>query len=69
MAAGDLVTIKYCPFDSPNLFGYQNGDIAIVTAILNADLATIGNPSARLWLLNSGHRVIVPIQYIEKMET
>jgi len=67
MKVGDMVVIGYCPFDAPNLFGYQNGDIGIILELINTDLADLGSSTAKLYLLN-GLEILVPLQYIKKME-
>lgn len=65
MNVGDMVTIGYCPFDSPNLFGYQNGDIGIIVNLSDANIVTYNSPSAKIWLLR-GEYVEVPVRYLKK---
>jgi hypothetical protein len=65
MEVGDLVEIAYCPFNSPNLFGYQNGEFAIITQLSDASIVTYNSPSAKIWLLR-GDYVDVPVIYLRK---
>lgn len=63
MRKGDLVTISSSPWDERSLFGYKNGDIAIVLEIF-AYPNEISLPSVRVFIFASEKIVTIPLLYI-----
>lgn len=66
MNEGDLVTIAKSPWDERCLFGYQNGDLAIVLEIFPYP-NQISLPSIRVFVFASEKIVTIPILYTKKL--
>jgi len=63
MEIGDLVTISKCPWDQRSLFGYKNGDLAMVLGIFPYP-HDISLPSIKVFIFASEKIVTIPILYI-----
>ncbi len=66
MNKGDLVTIAKSPWDKRLLFGYQNGDVAIVLEV-NPSPSLISLPSIRVFVFVSEKTVTIPKMYATKL--
>jgi hypothetical protein len=66
MNEGDLVIIAKSPWDERCLFGYQNGDLAIVLEIFPY-ANQISLPSIRVFVFASEKIVTIPILYATKL--
>lgn len=66
MKAGDLITIAKSPWDRRALFGYKNGDIAIVLEVFPyPDEITL--PSMRVFVFVSEKIITIPMLYAHKI--
>ena len=65
MKKGDLITITKSPWDERSLFGYQNGDLAIVLEIFPYP-NQISLPSVRVFIFASEKIVTIPTLYVKK---
>ena len=66
MKKGDLITIFSSPWDLRSLFGYKNGDIAIVLEIFPYP-NQISLPSVRVFVFVSEKIVTIPILYTQRI--
>ena len=66
MKNGDLVTIAKSPWDKRLLFGYKNGDVAIVLEV-NPTPSPISLPSIRVFVFASEKIVTIPKMYATKL--
>ena len=66
MSEGDLVTIAKSPWDRRCLFGYKNGDLAIILEIFPYP-DQISLPSMRVFVFASEKIVTIPILYTKKL--
>ena len=66
MKKGDLITIFSSPWDERSLFGYKNGDIAIVLEIFPYP-NQISLPSVRVFVFVSEKIVTIPILYAQQI--
>jgi len=65
MKPGDLITIGACPWDVRSMFGYRNGDIAMVLEVFPYP-SEITLPSVRVFIFISEKIVIIPMLYATK---
>jgi len=65
MKKGDLITITNSPWDKRSLFGYRNGDLAIVLEIFPYP-NQISLPSVRVFIFASEKIVTIPTLYVKK---
>ena len=63
MKKGDLITISKSPWDERALFGYKNGDVAIVLEVFPYP-NEISLPSVKVFIFASEKIVTIPILYI-----
>ena len=63
---GDLITIAKSPWDERCLFGYANGDLAIVLEIFPYP-SEISLPSMRVFVFVSEKTVTIPLLYATKL--
>jgi|TARA_R110001583_G_scaffold22237_1_gene83519 hypothetical protein len=66
MKKGDLITICSSPWDKRSLFGYKNGDIAIVLEVFPYP-NTIALPSIRVFVFISEKIVTIPTLYTQQI--
>lgn len=66
MNRGDLVTIAKSPWDRRVLFGYKNGDIAIILEV-DPTPSPISLPSIRVFVVASEKIVTIPKMYATKL--
>ena len=66
MKKGDLITIYSSPWDERSLFGYQNGDVAMVLEVFPYP-NEISLPSVRVFVFISEKTVTIPILYIQRI--
>jgi hypothetical protein len=66
MQAGDLIMIGSCPWDVRSMFGYRNGDIALVLEVFPYP-SEITLPSVRVFIFISEKIVTIPMLYAEKI--
>jgi len=66
MRAGDLITIAKSPWDERCLFGYKNGDLAIVLEVFPYP-DSISLPSVRVFVFDSEKIVTIPTLYTTKL--
>jgi len=63
---GELVLISNSPWDSSCIFGYSNGDIAIIIEYEDTPYPII-LPSVKIFIFRSEKFAMVPITYLEKL--
>jgi hypothetical protein len=66
MKAGDLITIAKSPWDRRALFGYKNGDLAIILEVFPYP-DQISLPSVRVYVFLSEKIVTIPTLYATKI--
>ena len=66
MSPGDLITIAKSPWDERMLFGYKNGDLAIVLEVFPYP-REISLPSIRVFVFVSEKIVTIPTLYATKI--
>ena len=66
MEVGDLITISKSPWDIRALFGYKNGDLAMVLEIFPYP-DQISMPSVRVFIFASEKIVTIPTIYISEI--
>lgn len=66
MNQGDLITIAKSPWDKRSLFGYKNGDIAIVLEVFPYP-DELSLPSMRVFVFVSEKIITIPILYATKI--
>lgn len=66
MNPGDLITIAKSPWDRRALFGYKNGDIAIVLEMFPYP-TEISLPSIRVFVFVSEKIITIPLLYATKI--
>lgn len=66
MREGDLITIAKSPWDKRSLFGYKNGDLAIILEIFPYP-DQISLPSMRVFVFVSEKIVTIPLLYATKL--
>tara|TARA_R110001592_G_scaffold153465_1_gene381915 strand:+ start:65 stop:271 length:207 start_codon:yes stop_codon:yes gene_type:complete len=66
MEIGDLIVISKSPWDIRLLFGYKNGDLAIVLEIFPYP-NQISLPSVRVFVIASEKIVTIPTLYIAEI--
>ena len=66
MKEGDLITIAKSPWDRRALFGYKNGDIALVLEVFPYP-NQISLPSIRVFVFVSEKIITIPILYAKKI--
>ena len=66
MEIGDLITISKSPWDVRALFGYKNGDLAMVLEIFPYP-NHISLPSVRVFVFVSEKIVTIPTLYIKEL--
>jgi len=66
MRKGDLVIIISSPWEKRSLFGYENGDVAVVLETFPYP-DSMSLPSVRIYVFTSSITVTVPILYVEKI--
>lgn len=66
MKKGDLITIYSSPWDKRSLFGYKNGDLAMVLEVFPYP-NEISLPSVRVFIFASEKIVTIPILYIQRI--
>ena len=66
MNPGDLITITKSPWDRRALFGYENGDIAIVLEMFPYP-TEISLPSIRVFVFVSEKIITIPLLYATKI--
>lgn len=66
MKEGDLITIAKSPWDRRALFGYKNGDVAIVLEVLPYP-TQISLPSIRVFVFVSEKIITIPLLYATKI--
>ena len=62
MKAGDLVIISRSPWDRRALFGYKNGDVALVLEVFPYP-TEISLPSLRVFIFASEKIITIPLIY------
>ncbi len=66
MKAGDLITIAKSPWDRRALFGYKNGDVALVLEVFPYP-SEISLPSIRVFVFVSEKIITIPTLYATKI--
>jgi hypothetical protein len=66
MKEGDLITIFSSPWDERSLFGYKNGDVAMVLEVFSYP-NEISLPSVRVFVFASEKIVTIPILYAQQI--
>lgn len=66
MIKGDLITIAKSPWDKRCLFGYKNGDLAIILEVFQYP-DEISLPSVRVFVFISEKIVTIPTLYATKL--
>jgi hypothetical protein len=66
MQRGDLITISKSPWDIRALFGYKNGDLAMVLEVFPYP-NHISLPSVRVFVFVSEKIVTIPTLYIAEL--
>jgi len=66
MKKGSLITIFSSPWDERSLFGYKNGDLAMVLEVFPYP-NEISLPSVRVFIFASEKIVTIPILYIQRI--
>jgi len=66
MKPGDLITIAKSPWDVRVLFGYKNGDIAMILEVFPYP-EQISLPSVRVFVFVSEKIVTIPTLYVTKI--
>lgn len=66
MREGDLIVITNSPWNERCLFGYANGDLAIVLEVFPYP-SEISLPSIRVFVFVSEKIVIIPFLYVTKL--
>ena len=66
MKKGDLITIFSSPWNERSLFGYKNGDVAMVLEIFPYP-NEISLPSVRVFVFVSEKIVTIPTLYIKEL--
>lgn len=66
MKAGDLITIARSPWDRRALFGYKNGDVALVLEVFPYP-SEISLPSIRVFVFVSEKIITIPTLYATKI--
>jgi len=66
MTKGDLITIAKSPWDERCIFGYQNGDLAIVLEVFPYP-DSISLPSVRVFVFISEKIITIPTLYAKKL--
>tara|TARA_R100001509_G_scaffold77334_1_gene43299 strand:+ start:657 stop:863 length:207 start_codon:yes stop_codon:yes gene_type:complete len=66
MSRGDLITIAKSPWDKRLLFGYKNGDLAIILEV-SPTPPTISLPSIKVFVFASEKTVTIPRMYATKL--
>lgn len=66
MKTGDLITIAKSPWDRRALFGYKNGDLAIILEVFPYP-DQISLPSVRVYVFLSEKIVTIPTLYVTKI--
>ena len=66
MKSGDLITIAKSPWDRRALFGYKNGDLAIILEVFPYP-DQISLPSVRVFVFTSEKIVTIPTLYVTKL--
>ena len=66
MNPGDLITIAKSPWDRRALFGYKNGDVAIVLEVFPYP-SEISLPSIRVFVFVSEKIITIPLLYAAKI--
>ncbi len=66
MTAGDLIQISKSPWDMTSMFGYRNGDLAIVLKVMPQPHGH-SLPSIRVFVFTSEKTVTIPTMYATKI--
>ena len=66
MKAGDLITIAKSPWDRRALFGYKNGDVAIILEVFPYP-TQISLSSIRVFVFVSEKIITIPLLYATKI--
>ena len=66
MTCGDLVTIARSPWNQHAMFGYRNGDLALVLEYY-PEPNQISLPSVRVYIFRTGRQVTIPTMYTLKI--
>ena len=66
MKEGDLITISKSPWDRRALFGYKNGDVALVLEVFSYP-SQISLPSLRVFVFVSEKTITIPLIYASKI--
>lgn len=66
MKEGDLITIAKSPWDRRALFGYKNGDVALVLEVFPYP-SQISLPSLRVFVFVSEKTITIPLIYASKI--
>ena len=66
MKEGDLITIAKSPWDRRALFGYKNGDVALVLEVFPYP-SQISLPSIRVFVFVSEKIITIPLIYASKI--
>ena len=66
MKTGDLITIAKSPWERRALFGYKNGDLAIILEVFPYP-DQISLPSVRVYVFLSEKIVTIPTLYVTKI--
>jgi hypothetical protein len=66
MKKGDLITIAKSPWDIRTLFGYKNGDLAIILEVFQYP-DEISLPSIKVFVFISEKIVTIPKLYATKL--
>lgn len=66
MKEGDLITISKSPWDRRALFGYKNGDVALVLEVFPYP-SQISLPSLRVFVFVSEKTITIPLIYASKI--
>tara|TARA_X000001382_G_scaffold111658_1_gene88593 strand:+ start:124 stop:330 length:207 start_codon:yes stop_codon:yes gene_type:complete len=62
MSPGDLIAITRSPWDTRALFGYKNGDVAIILEVFPYP-TEISLPSLRVFIFASEKIITIPLIY------
>ncbi len=66
MRPGDLVMICRSPWNINSMFGYKNGDLALVLE-WHPDPSQISLPSVRVLIFRTGREVTIPTMYAKNI--
>jgi len=66
MSPGDLITVIRSPWNRQSMFGYKNGDLALVLEY-HPEPNQISLPSIKVFIFRTGRQVTIPTLYAQKI--